>query len=271
MPRGSEIIVIVQLSCIMKNTVRNKKALPLALLMLLPFLHGMAQPLSGVIHYDRTEYWTRIIEKLPYVSAGEKERMRVTWGRTDGWTTKMLLRFDSTASLYAYDPETAGKSGSYSWRKTDLFLLRNLAEGRRSDIVELPDRSYLVEDTLPTFKWKILSEIRDIQGYLCMSAETMDTVKGQRILAWFTTELPLPYGPEQYGGLPGVILELDIDQGAVLITATRIDRIPLEASPTLPKRKKLQRIDVAEYNRKLKRFLDDSIEARENPYWEIRY
>jgi GLPGLI family protein len=259
----------MQLHCIQKNSPMKMRILPLLLLM--PFLHGMAQPLSGVIHYDRTEYWTRIVDKLPYLSAGEKERVRVTWGRTDGWTTQMLLHFDTTASLYAYDPDRAGKKGTSSWREEDLFLLRDLTAGRRRDIIELPDRTYLVEDDLPAYKWKILSEIRDIQGYICMSAETTDTLKGQRVVAWFTTELPLPYGPEQYGGLPGIILELDIDQGAVLITATQVDRKALEASPTLPKRKKLQRIDAAEYHRKVKRFLDDSIEARENPYWELRY
>lgn len=247
---------------------------PAYLLTILFFLSmgvSLAQPLSGVIRYERTEYWIRIMETLPYLSEAEKDRARLTWGREEGDISRMLLTFDETASLYQEDPERAGREGGWSWRPDELFLLRELEPGRRRDIVELPDRVWLVEDSLPAFRWKILSEIRDIQGYICMSAETADTVKGQRILAWFTTELPLPFGPEGYGGLPGMILELDIQYGAVIVTATDIERHPLESSPNLPKRKKLKTLSASDYEDKVRRYIRESMTAQRNPYWNLRY
>lgn len=71
----------------------------------------------------------------------------------------------------------------------------------------------------PALKWKILNETKEIQGYTCQKAtseqifHSFDTNgkardKTQPITAWFTKEIPLPYGPENYAGLPGLILEL---------------------------------------------------------------
>jgi len=42
------------------------------------------------------------------------------------------------------------------------------------------------------------------------------------VIAWFTTDIPLPIGPEVQGQLPGAILELDINKGQTIYTALEI-------------------------------------------------
>jgi GLPGLI family protein len=229
------------------------------------------QSLNGTITYERTSHWIRIMESLPYLSEAEKERTRLTWGRDEGYTLPMTLTFDEQTSLYTYGPEKAKEQSGWSWRREEFFILRDFETQMRRDIIEMPDRVYLVEDEMPSIKWKILTEIKEVAGYVCMSAESRDTVKNQRIVAWFTTEIPLPYGPELYHGLPGIILELDINDGAVSIVARDVQLGSLARRPVLPKRKRLKTLTSAEYNQRIANHIKESIQIQRNPYWSIRY
>jgi GLPGLI family protein len=239
----------------------------MVLLLSLSFSTAYSQVLAGRIEYKRTSYWTRILDYLPYLSQAERERTQRNWSRSDGYTTTTELLFDGQLSLY----QEVEEEREWYWRKETFHLLRDHAADKRSDIVEMPDRIYLIEDAIPRTRWKILSEIRDIKGYICMSAETRDTIKNQRIVAWFATDLPLPHGPEGFGGLPGMILELDINDGAVVITASEV-RLEQPAAPiALPKMKRLRTITAVKYEEQLQQFIQQSMAAERNPYWSIRY
>lgn len=63
--------------------------------------------------------------------------------------------------------------------------------------------------------WKLTQELKKINGFVCYKATRMpdqdsdeEIDKSFPIIAWYTKEIPLPYGPFAYGGLPGLILEL---------------------------------------------------------------
>lgn len=67
------------------------------------------------------------------------------------------------------------------------------------------------QDTLPSFAWNFTPlQCDSILGYECQCA-TMHYA-GRNYTAWFTTELPLPYGPYKFGGLPGLILRIQDDE-----------------------------------------------------------
>ncbi len=70
---------------------------------------------------------------------------------------------------------------------------------------EIADGTFILTDSLPKLKWKILPETRKIVGFDCYKAMTnfQDTVV---VVAYFTTQLQAPIGPECIGGLPGTIL-----------------------------------------------------------------
>ena len=239
------------------------------------FFYGqatMAQNLSGEINYERTSYWIKIMEELPYLSQAEKDRASLTWGDDDGYTSKYVLRFSQNEAVYTHGEEGGSNEDSgWTWRKDDYLIYRDFNNMVRKDWLDMLDRTYLVEDTLVFPKWKIRSEIKDIQGYVCMSAEMRDTIKKQHIVAWFTDEIPISAGPEMLGGLPGVILEMEVNGGAVIVTATDIDLKPLEDGIGLPKKMKGRKIDHAKYLSLIQSHLDDSIEAQRNPYWSLRY
>ena len=131
-------------------------------------------------------------------------------------------------------------------------------------------KTYVIEDSLHTPSWKIMNQIKDVAGYICMKAVAEDTIKKQKITAWFTGDIPVPAGPELYFGLPGVILELDINDGDVLIEATKVEFKKLDNELILPKTKG-KKIKDKDYDTLLRNHIRDSIKSQRNPYWAIRY
>ncbi|MDE5878330.1 MAG: GLPGLI family protein [Muribaculaceae bacterium] len=66
-------------------------------------------------------------------------------------------------------------------------------------------------DSVPDMKWNFVADSTlNILGYECQLAHT--DFAGRHYSAWFTTEIPLPFGPYKFGGLPGLILQLQDDE-----------------------------------------------------------
>ncbi|MEY2762095.1 MAG: hypothetical protein RLZZ96_1996, partial [Bacteroidota bacterium] len=131
---------------------------------------------EGVVHYERTTFWVNIMSRLTYLSAEEKDRIKLTWGSTDeGWKQKMTLAFNENQSLYAYGEENTEQG--WSGRKETFFLTKNFAAEHSTDYIDMLGKTYIVDDTLHTPTWKILNQIKEVAGYICMKAETVDTVK----------------------------------------------------------------------------------------------
>lgn len=64
---------------------------------------------------------------------------------------------------------------------------------------------YYVKDSIPKINWTILTETKKIGRFDCNKA--ICSFRGRDYTAWFTLEIPLPYGPWKLQGLPGLILE----------------------------------------------------------------
>lgn len=230
-----------------------------------------AQMAEGMITYNRKTDWISIMSKLDYLSSEEVDRMRLTWGSNDDNKGRNYdLYFKNNQTVYTYKEED-NESGGYSWRKSEFLLIRDYKDKTVKDIKEDLGVKFLVEDAMPKTRWKILNEIKEIEGYLCMKAETKDTIKEQTIHAWFTDAIAFNGGPEGFGGLPGMILELDINDGDAVITATKVDlETPIEKLP-IPKKMKGKKVNTAKLNGLIAEFIDESIEGQKNPYWRIRY
>jgi len=233
-------------------------------------LELVAQVPQGKITYNRKTDWVSIMSKLPYLSQEEIDRMSMTWGNNDdNKGSNYELFFKNNKSLYTYKEEQS--EYGYSWKKGAFVLIRDHKNKTIKDHKEEIGTTFVVEDDLKKIKWKILNEIKEIEGYLCMKAETTNEIKGQTIHAWFTDAIPMSGGPEGYYGLPGMILELDINEGDALITATDVDlESPVEKLP-IPKKMKGKKSDIASLNVRVEKFIKESIEGQKNPYWRIRY
>jgi GLPGLI family protein len=65
-------------------------------------------------------------------------------------------------------------------------------------------------------------DTQTIRGFLCKKA-TAKNRQGGAVVAWYAENIESPSGPEDYGGLPGLILRLDINDGELVFTAEEID------------------------------------------------
>lgn len=66
---------------------------------------------------------------------------------------------------------------------------------------------YNYEFDEPTFDWDIEDSLKIINGYKCTKA--VSVIKNKKYVAWFTEEIPISNGPYVFGGLPGLILQME--------------------------------------------------------------
>jgi GLPGLI family protein len=95
------------------------------------------------------------------------------------------------------------------------------------------DDTFLLKDSLKSIKWKFTDEVRDIAGYPCHRANglTLDSVY---VVAFYTDKIPVSGGPESFGVLPGMILQLALPHENVSWIATKVVDIDLPVNSVLP-------------------------------------
>jgi len=228
--------------------------------------------MEGTVTYERIYRWSRIYSRLDYLSQEEKDRIKLTWGNDDENKTNMKLFFTPTRSKYSYESEQGvSDDGRYSWRQDEFQIFRDFEQEKKTELIEMLGKTYIIEDSLQAPKWKVMNQIKDVNGHVCMLAVTEDTIKKQQVKAWFAHDLPVPAGPEQYFGLPGLIMELDINDGDVVITAIKVELKPVGEEINLPKKMKGRKLTDKAYRDLINTHIKDSMKAHRNPYWSMPY
>lgn len=82
-------------------------------------------------------------------------------------------------------------------------------------------RTFRVTREQPSLEWQLTSEQAEHLGYMVLKA-TAQKDSATTIDAWFTPQIPVQGGPEAYGGLPGMILVLSVNDGQIQYQATEV-------------------------------------------------
>ena len=105
-------------------------------------------------------------------------------------------------------------------------------DGSVTETREFMERTFLVEEKRPAYEWRIADEQRELLGYVVHKATTVHD--GAPVEAWFAPQIPVPAGPETFGGLPGLILMVSIDDGDTVYLATGVDLTGLDEGEIRP-------------------------------------
>ncbi|MDY3521791.1 GLPGLI family protein [Riemerella anatipestifer] len=120
-----------------------------------------------------------------------------------------LLKYDS---IFTSEMNTAMRSGSNSinfsgksFPKTNSKFLV-VQENDKTIFYGTVGTSVLAYQEPKINSWKLVDETKIVNSFSCKKAELR--FKGRDWIAWYSTEIPFPYGPYKFGGLPGLIIKM---------------------------------------------------------------
>jgi GLPGLI family protein len=178
-------------------------------------------------------------------------------------TTQMELYFKDKECLYVPvedaengESDNAGGGGMRMKMRMQAEIYRNFANNKQIEQRDIMNNTYLIEDTLNASNWEFQEGATlQIAGFDCKKAIRTDSMMGrkQQIVVWYTEKIGLNAGPQSFGGLNGMILKVDVNEGEMEITAKNIDFRKVKSSdikaPT-----KGERMTRAEFRKKIEDF-----------------
>jgi GLPGLI family protein len=210
---------------------------------------------EGKVIYERTV-------QMQWRFDGMDEAMAARLPRTR--TDHFELSFGGNQSLWQQLPNMneeansvtgGGPGGGGPGGRGQVFMVRggpgsggvtyhNFEAGKRVEQQELNTKNYLITDSIRKLQWKLTGETKTILGYMARKATANQygmrpsvsmengTMKREMrpdtstVVAWFTTDIPVPAGPVFQGNLPGLILELDMNNGRMVYKAVEVSPKP---------------------------------------------
>lgn len=217
------------------------KRTAIIILLCISMIDSYTQINKGTIRYEMTGR-----AELQYSRGGEERTRDMTFTKP----TKFVLSFDQTHSLWIQELQEDDTKGNTNVGNTKVVLsgtgsnnriYTRFDSGKTVEQVDLFDKLFVVEDSLKKLKWNLGDESTTYLGYQCKKATAIQVsdrvvpavingklekkeIKDTAFLtAWYATGIPVPAGPYRFQGqLPGLILELDINEGRQVYTAVDI-------------------------------------------------
>ncbi len=201
-------------------------SIKIAFLLFFTTLSLMAQDFQGVATYKTQR---KIDIKLDSTqTAGMQDQIMAMLKKQ--FEKTYILTFNKEESLYKEDeslapPSTGGAMVFVSAMGGSGELYKNIKEQRYVKQSDLLGKVFLIQDSLKTNPWKLHSDTKNIGNYTCFKATLERDVESdvdggskemQTVTAWYTPQIPVSNGPEEFQGLPGFILELSYDTQTIL-------------------------------------------------------
>jgi len=215
-------------------------------LLLILNLQSSKKKISGNIIYGFQEN---------HISSEEKDKNKELYGLLDKMNSatkhlNFILQFNKNESLFFLENQMENdlnpltisyakriiSKGKYYYNHEKEILLRE---------TDIYGDNTIIQSNPKNLKWTLTNESKYIDTYITYKATTTiakQNTNGKshfKIEAWYTPEIQLPYGPNGYNGLPGLILELKDVNYTFYVKKIKIqhnetlDIIPLSSKKTI--------------------------------------
>lgn len=183
--------------------------IPILLFLLFSLSPLPAQISSGTIDYlERREFplWEGM-------SVDQKKRIEKMRAEGDFDQTGRLT-FSDKAFSYAQLPKEASARGRGGWwmneDNPDVYYT-SIEDSTVTDQRQIMDRGFIMEDKWIKPEWEVPTNQKPNMAYTLPSKLAFATsIEGDTLTAYFTESIPLGIGPRGYGGLPGAIVYLKV-------------------------------------------------------------
>ena len=114
--------------------------------------------------------------------------------------------------------------GKYSPKNDLQIIVGNPKKGKYTYYKQVLSSGLKYEDQIPIIEWQLIDGTKTICEYECRQA--IGSIYGRTWTVWYTTELPLNYGPYILCGLPGLIMAAKDSEGLFDFNVVGIEKAP---------------------------------------------
>lgn len=204
-----------------RNYMRKIFILTLFAFCFMQVVNGQAVFVSkGKIEYEKKVNMHKSMEDNSWTRE-MKDRMPVYR------TSYFDMVFDSTTTVFKAGKEVADDKWKNWWGQSgseENIVHADYGLGISTSLKQVFEKKFLIQDSLLQIEWRITDEVRTIAGFDCRKAvgRLFDTLY---VVAFYTDQIPVPAGPEQYNGLPGAILGLAFPRFFTTWYATKVELV----------------------------------------------
>lgn len=114
--------------------------------------------------------------------------------------------------------------GKYSPKNDLQIIVGNPKKEKYTYYKQVLSSGLKYEDQIPIIEWQLIDGTKTICEYECRQA--IGSIYGRTWTVWYTTELPLNYGPYILCGLPGLIMAAKDSEGLFDFNVVGIEKAP---------------------------------------------
>ncbi|WP_296148537.1 GLPGLI family protein [uncultured Flavobacterium sp.] len=261
------------------------------------FCFGLAnaQDFHGQAVYESK---TLIGDKIQINSADgmpEDMKQKLQESMKKAFEKTFVLNFNKYESVYLQEEKLEAPKPNSSMNvvvfkgNTDGKKYKNVKEKIQIAEEDVFGKEFLIVDSLKVWNWKLESESKKIGNYTCYKAVavipvseedlkqyeeskklkgngktqfiTISEPKEQIITVWYAPEIPVSQGPDEYWGLPGLILEAN--DGHTIFLCSKITLNSKEKTE-IKRPNKGKKVNQKEYDRIVEKQMENMKDSKGN-------
>lgn len=126
------------------------------------------------------------------------------------------LNFDKERAVFIFDEGLGINNSDLFFTKISAGYMNEVYQNKEFSLCQVNGFGNYLLKTEAVKDWVLENETKEIEGFLCYKATSTKKVNNGKgnfvfpVTAWYCPKIPVSFGPNGYGGLPGLILELQV-------------------------------------------------------------